>query len=309
MNPSHRIYLVTGDNSHSGQMEIRLQSKGYQVHPITRTDTILGIAYSDPPEIFIFDLAASGQVGYHAIRSLKGDSYFSAIPVIGILDEAAIRDMSWENTPLDDFLLHPVSFPELFTRIELSLQRIRRVFDNNPLTRLPGNTSIQNAIEKAIGQPMAVCHIDINHFKPYNDVYGFSHGDEVLRMLARIMFNAVKNSGGGFTGHIGGDDFVFIVPKELAEPVSSEIISNFSTIITDLFGEQEKARGYYVGKNRRGQEEQIPLLGISIAIVHTDSPLINHYGKVAEVAAELKSQAKKSGGSCYMVDKRRGNNR
>lgn len=289
-------------------MDIRLQSKGYQVHAIAHAENIMGVAYSDPPDIFIFDLSTSDQAGFEAIRSLKGDSYFSAIPVIGILDESIIPTLAWEDTPLDDFLIHPVSFPELFTRIELSRQRIRRVFDNNPLTRLPGNTSIQHAVEKAIGQPMAICYIDINHFKPYNDVYGFSHGDEVLRMLARIMFNAVKGCGGGFTGHIGGDDFVFIVPKELAEPVSSEIIANFSTIIADLFGEQEKACGYYVGVNRRGQEEQIPLLGISIAIVHTDNPLIRHYGKVAEVSAELKSYAKKSGGSCFVVDQRRSTN-
>jgi GGDEF domain-containing protein len=286
-------------------MEIRLQSRGYQLHCIDLSGKIMGVAYSDPPDIFIFDLSQSDGDGFHAITSLKKDSYFSAIPVIAILDETTVHALDWLETPLDDFLLRPVSYPEFFTRIELSIHRIRRVFDNNPLTRLPGNTSIQQAIEKAIGLPMAVCYVDINNFKPYNDVYGFSHGDEVLRMLARIMFNTVKESGGGFTGHIGGDDFVFIVPKEHAEAVSAEIIANFTTIVADLFGEQEKSCGFYVGLNRRGQEEQIPLLGVSIAIVHTDSPLICHYGKIAEVAAELKSQAKKSGGSCYLVDKRR----
>lgn len=305
MNPLPRIYLVSERTPQSGQMEIRLQSKGYQVHAIDFGDNILGVAYSDPPDIFLFDLSPANSGGFDAIRSLKGDSYFSAIPVIGIMDEATVHTLAWDATPLDDFVLQPVSYPELFTRIELSLQRLRRVFDNNPLTRLPGNTSIQHAIEKAIGTPMAVCYIDINHFKPYNDVYGFSHGDEVLRMLARIMFNAVKDSGGGFTGHIGGDDFVFIVPKERSEAVSSVIIANFTTIIADLFGEREKSCGFYVGVNRRGQKEHIPLLGISIGIVHTDNPLICHYGKVAEVAAELKSLAKKSRGSCYVVDQRR----
>lgn len=305
MNPNLRIYLVTNEHLPNEQTEIRLQSKGHQVHSIVLSEDIMGIAYSDPPDIFVIQLSPGYPRGFEAVRQLKGDSYFSAIPVIGIMDASTVRDLVWDETPLDDFVLQPLSYPELFTRIELSIKRIRRVFDNNPLTRLPGNTSIQQAIEHAIGHPMAVCYIDINHFKPYNDVYGFSHGDEVLRMLARIMFNAVKDSGGGFTGHIGGDDFVFIVPKEQAEAVSSRIIDNFTTIISDLFGEQEKACGYYIGHNRRGQEEHIPLLGISIAIVHTDNPLICHYGKIAEVAAELKSHAKKSGGSCYVLEKRR----
>jgi diguanylate cyclase (GGDEF)-like protein len=152
---------------------------------------------------------------------------------------------------------------------------------------------------------MAVCYIDINHFKPYNDVYGFSRGDEVLRMVARLMFNAVKESGGGFAGHIGGDDFVFIVPLVQAEPVCKTIIGNFHIIAADLFEEREKSDGYYIGTNRKGQEEKIPLISIAIAVVPTDAAKLNHYGKVAEVAAELKAMAKKSNESCYVVDRRR----
>lgn len=304
MNLNLRIYLYVGRQSNAAQMDIRLQSKGYQVLIIESYSNLLGLAYSDPPDIFILDLISSNQAAFSVIRELKGDSYFSAIPVIGIISQEMARSFEWETTPLDDFIFAPISYPELFTRIDLSLQRIRRVFDNNPLTRLPGNTSIQHAIEKALGKPMAICHVDINHFKPYNDVYGFSHGDEVLRMLARIIFNTVKDSGGGFTGHIGGDDYVFIVPIDRAEQVSQGIIDNFTLIIADLFGEQEKTCGYYIGVNRRGQEEQIPLLGLSIAIVLANNPNIQHYGKVAEVAAELKSFAKKSNKSCFVIDQR-----
>jgi diguanylate cyclase (GGDEF)-like protein len=74
--------------------------------------------------------------------------------------------------------------------------------DRDPLTKLPGNTSIQQAVERALGTPMAVCYIDINNFKPYNYAYGFSLGDEVIRMVARrITSNTVKESkGDGFVG-------------------------------------------------------------------------------------------------------------
>jgi GGDEF domain-containing protein len=151
---------------------------------------------------------------------------------------------------------------------------------------------------------MAVCYSDINNFKPFNDVYGFSHGDEVLRMLARVIFNAVKESGGGFVGHIGGDDFVFIVPEATAEEVAQTVIRNFDIIASDLFGEEERRQGYYVAKNRKGEEERIPLMGLAIAIVPLGTPKIQHYGKVAEIAAELKKVAKKSDKSCYYVDMR-----
>lgn len=158
---------------------------------------------------------------------------------------------------------------------------------------------------EAIGKPMAVCYLDINQFKPYNDVYGFSHGDEVIRMLARIMYNAVRECGGGFCGHIGGDDFVCIVPFVHAELLCKTVISNYDKIVLDLFDDKTKQQGCYVSTNRKGEMEQIPLLSLSIAVVPTDSANINHFARVSEVAAELKSLAKLSRKSSYIIDKRR----
>jgi diguanylate cyclase (GGDEF)-like protein len=305
MNRKYRITVITTDQTLAGNLEIRLQSRGYQVLPLTEPSRVLGFVYSDPPDLIIIDLSSPDEANRSIMRNLKGDSYFSTIPVLGLVNGSDAESFQWEECQLDDFVFLPVKFGELFPRIVLSLERIQRVLDNNPLTRLPGNTSIQRAIETALGKPMAVCYIDINHFKPYNDVYGFSRGDEVLRMVARLMFNAVKESGGGFAGHIGGDDFVFIVPIAMSEPVCRTIIDNFNLIAADLFEEREKSDGYYIGVNRKGQEEKIPLLSIAIAVVPTDAPKLKHYGKVAEVAAELKTLAKKSNESCYVVDRRR----
>lgn len=305
MNHKIRIAIVTGDQNLAAGLEIRLQSRGYQALPLAGGASLLGFIYSDPPDIVIIDCSPGFAASDSIVGNLKGDSYFSTIPVIGLIDGSKHESFDWSGCQLDDFIFTPIHYPELFCRIDLSLQRIQRVFDNNPLTRLPGNTSIQRAVEAALSKPMAVCYIDINHFKPYNDTYGFSHGDEVLRMLARIMFNAVKESGGGFSGHIGGDDFVFIVPMERAETVCRTIIQNFNSIAADLFGEKEKSNGYYLSLNRKGQEEKIPLLSIAIAVVPTKTPKLKHYGQVAEIAAELKNLAKKSSESCFVVDRRK----
>ncbi len=297
-----RITLVTRGSGDMELLSIRLQSKGHQVVVLSRPSVVLGLVYSDPPDIIMLDLLKPDDELLGLVRSLRDDCYFSTIPLIGLTDGT---DTDWTGCPVDDFIAAPINYQELFSRIHLSMERIQRVFDNNPLTRLPGNPSIQRAIEKVIGQPMAVCYVDINHFKPYNDVFGFSHGDEVLRMLGRVMANAVKESGGRFAGHIGGDDFVFIVAKEQVEPVCTTIIDHFDRVVSDLFDEQQKHNGYYSAKNRAGHLEQVPLLGISIAVVYTDRPGIIHYGKVAEVAAELKKKAKKAGKSCFVCDQRR----
>jgi diguanylate cyclase (GGDEF)-like protein len=267
---------------------------------------VLGSFYSDPPDLLIIDLSENPADGVDIINTLRNDSFFSAIPIIGLVGSIDCGTFQWDNCPLDDFVHLPLNYDELFCRISLSLSRLKRIFDNNPLTRLPGNTSVQRAIEDAIGKSLAVCYLDINHFKPYNDVFGFSHGDEVIRMLSRIMFNAVRDSGGGFCGHIGGDDFVCILPLEEAEDVCQTIITHFDQIVLDLFDDETKRRGYYDGTNRKGEKEQIPLLSISIAVVPMNSPKIQHYAKVAEVAAEIKKHAKDFDGSCCVIDSRRG---
>ncbi len=299
-----RIALISSDQSAVALLQLRLQSKGYQVMVVDKSSTALGAFYSDPPDLIIVDFSSPCTGCREMLLTVRSDSFFSPIPIIGIFPISAEQE-SWTDFPLDDFISQPISFSELFSRITLSLTRIKRIFDNNPLTRLPGNTSIQRAIEESMGWPLAVCYVDINHFKPYNDVYGFSHGDEVIRMLARIISNTVREAGGGFCGHVGGDDFVFIVPRERAEQVCKTVIAHFDQIVQTLFDEPTKQKGYYLAHNRKGEEEHIPLLAVSIAIVPMDYSGITHAARVAEVAADLKKLAKQNNGSSYVTERRK----
>lgn len=301
---SARIIILSSDSQLASHVQLRLYSKGFQAATMACINTALGSFYADPPDLLIVDLSSDTECGLGFVSTLRSDSFFSAIPIIGLLTTIESDAFDWGHCPLDDFIELPLNFNELFNRISLAISRLKRIFDNNPLTRLPGNTSIQIAIEAALGSSTAVCYIDINHFKPYNDAYGFSHGDEVLRMTARIMFNAVRDFGGGFCGHVGGDDFVCIVPLDLAESVCQTIISHFDLIVLDLFDDETKCRGYYYGTNRKGEKENIPLLSVSIGIVPMNMTKLQHSAKVSEVAAELKKLAKNSDHSRYVVDNR-----
>ena len=102
----------------------------------------------------------------------------------------------------------------------------------------------------------------------------------------------------------GGDDFVFIVPRERAEQVCATVISHFDQIVQTLFDEETKQRGYYQALNRKGETEQMPILCISIGVVPMDSVIITHAARVAEVAAELKKVAKGNDGSSFVVERR-----
>ena len=299
-----RIALLCRDSRLETALSTDLGLLGYEVSCLACDSSALGLIYCDPPHIMICEFDESDRQCRELLRQLRSDNFFSTIPVLALVDSTLSAEFDWCAALFDDFLQKPVNPSELGMRLKLSQSRMMRVFDNNPLTRLPGNTSIQTAIEAAMGMPSVVCYTDINHFKPYNDVYGFSHGDEVLRMLGRLISNAVQDSGGGFCGHIGGDDFVFIIPVERTDEVCRMVIDHFDQITCNLFEDDVRRRGYYLGTNRKGEKENIPLLSVSIAVVNMQSPAICHSGKVAEVAAELKHLAKESVGSCYVTDRR-----
>jgi diguanylate cyclase (GGDEF)-like protein len=180
---------------------------------------------------------------------------------------------------------------------------------SNPLTGLPGNTSIRREIEKRLTQNMhfSVCYIDIDNFKPYNDHYGFEKGDLVIKNLADIIGKAVDScdrDSEHFVGHIGGDDYIVIVRPKAAVAVCERIINEFSCRLREYHGEDDYLRGMYISKNRQDEDEEFSLLSLSIGVVSTESRKIDSYPEIASIASEVKKLAKKHKGFSIVKDRR-----
>jgi diguanylate cyclase (GGDEF)-like protein len=152
-----------------------------------------------------------------------------------------------------------------------------------------------------------LCYLDLDNFKAFNDCYGFARGDEALRMTARIVSNVVQriSDGAGFVGHVGGDDFFFIIPAQCGKECCEEIITNFDLVIPTLMDEEDRARGYIESKDRQGNPQRFPLLSASIAVIDLTITELNHLGEASAIAGELKKAVKKRKGSNYMVNRRK----
>lgn len=166
--------------------------------------------------------------------------------------------------------------------------------DSNPLTGLPGNWAIQREIERKIRCQCSfdVCYIDINHFKPYNDYYGFEMGDTVISSLGNILKDIAKKFPETFVGHIGGDDFIILCPNEISESICESIIKAFEELLP-YFHEEDFTKGYYVSKNRKDEKEIFNLLSLTCAIVSTEKRNITSFAHLASIASEVKAEAKK----------------
>ena len=190
------------------------------------------------------------------------------------------------------------------------LVRTERDVSVHPSTRLPGTTEIEREIRRRLesNQEFAVCYADLDHFKEFNDRYSYYEGDRVIYILSRDPPRCGERTAGarGFVGHIGGDDFIFIIPSADISPVCSEILEVFDALIPLQYNDQDRRAGYFFGKDRRGQLHRVPLMTLSIGIVTNRHRRFAHPAQVSELATEMKSYAKTLPGSVFVVDRRQG---
>lgn len=176
----------------------------------------------------------------------------------------------------------------------------------NPLTGLPGNVPMQEHLERLLeaAPPFVVAYCDLDLFKPYNDVYGFRKGDEIIRLVAQLLADEADGEV-DFIGHVGGDDFVILFQSADWEDRCRRILERFDAEKADFFTPEHLESGGYNSEDRRGRLDFHPLVTLSIGAVIIDPSHYRQYQEVARAASEAKHMAKRRVGSCLFVDQRR----
>jgi GGDEF domain-containing protein len=243
------------------------------------------------------------------VRRLKADAFTAIVPAVVLSGtHAPERVGEWFAAGADEVITGFFAPAEQRARLDAMLVRTERDVSVHPSTRLPGTTEIERAIRVQLesGDEFAVCYADLDHFKEYNDRYSYYDGDRVIFILSRILHDVVRGITGsaGFVGHIGGDDFIFVIPSARIGDVCGEILSVFDTLIPLQYNDQDRRAGYFFGKDRRGQLHRVPLMTLSIGIVTNRNRKFAHPAQVSELATEMKSYAKTLPGSVFVVDRR-----
>lgn len=201
-------------------------------------------------------------------------------------------------------LLGVVTVQKMLTT--LAQVQVEMAKGTNPLTGLPGNVALEKEIESRMrrGNPFSLLYADLDHFKVFNDVYGFKDGDLVILLVGRILAWAVGKYGlsGDFLAHIGGDDFVAISSPERAERICKAVVRCFKRLIPHQYHPQDRQAGWILGKGRDGVEQRFPLISVSIGILDCAGPC--NQQTLGEKAAQIKGYAKSIPGNVYVRDRR-----
>ncbi len=269
----------------------------------------IDIALKNIPSLIVINEDAIDRDVVELCKKIRKDEDNTITPVIVVSskDQKEHRVKILQES-VEYYIKKPVDEQYLY----YTVKNLNRLLSSNrrvsPLTGLPGNVQIHAELKKRIlkQEPFSVLYVDLDNFKAYNDVYGFLKGDEIIEFTADTIIKLVNSDEleNTFVGHIGGDDFVAIVPGINCEKLCQNIIAHFDVNVKKFFTERDLEKGYIEVANRRGIIEQFPLTSVSIGVVTADTGRFHNILEIGEVGAQVKHAAKSVMGSSYAVDKR-----
>ena len=302
------LILTTSEPPVLASVDAWLVETGLSPVVVGSPNELLAVCLRGRPRVVVVDARSDMAVAAEACGRLKADSYTGVVPTIVVCTPGNGDMERCFAAGADEVLTEATPKAESRSRLNAVLSRSDRDVHVHPSTRLPGTDIIETCITRELARklPFAVAYADLDHFKEFNDRYGYHEGDRVIRVLARILHDVVKGVCGeeGFVGHIGGDDFIFIIPSGAVQPVCAEIVEVFDLLVPFQYSESDRRAGYFFGKDRRGQLHRVPLMTLSIGVVTNDKRPFTSPAQVSELATEMKAYAKSLVGSVYSVDRR-----
>lgn len=188
---------------------------------------------------------------------------------------------------------------------EMTKMQIQEARYANPLTLLPGNVPIYEQIELLLGNDsnFCACYVDLDWFKPFNDVFGYGRGDELIKLTANVLITHVDKDI-DFVGHIGGDDFFVLFQSLDWEQRCVAVLQAFDQAVQVYLQQENLGNNSYITEDRRGNRMECSFPTISIGAVPVERNQFREYHEIAAAAAEVKKAAKKISGSSLYIDQR-----
>lgn len=184
---------------------------------------------------------------------------------------------------------------------QITEQQLQAAKHANPLTLLPGNGAVRSCIDRLIASDrrFVACYLDLDSFKPYNDVYGYAQGDQVILHLATVLQNTFSKRL-DFIGHVGGDDFIIVARSADWRKRVLEAIEAFAAKVPEFYSAEHNAQRCIRALDRDGQAREFALLTLSVAALDSMTIGADSADAIAHQLAHLKKVAKERTGNSFI---------
>ena len=305
----HEIYIIDDTTQLLEQLrEMFKDEKDF--HFLSTPSDNVEVVLKNIPTMIIIDDDNTALTAVEICKKIRTNEDNSITPIL-ITSSNVDHDYRMEILKLSVqyYIVKPINNDYFYFTIKNMIDFVTTNRRVSPLTGLPGNVQIQAEIKKRIlsKEEFAVVYFDLDNFKAYNDVYGFSNGDEIIKFTAKTIVKHIHEipEGDNFVGHIGGDDFVAVITKYDYDKLCRDIINDFDKSIIDYYTEEDVERGFVEVANRKGIIEDFPIVSISIGVVEVKKGKYISPLEIGEVSAQVKHKAKEIQGSTYVINHRK----
>jgi diguanylate cyclase (GGDEF)-like protein len=309
-------YIVYADDHREMRDMVRalLGSSGHEVDSVADGRAALAAMQAREPDLLILDIMMPGMNGLDACRVVKSNPFTARVPVLMLTAEGQIESkVEGFEAGADDYLAKPFDPRELRARVTALLRLVRREADRNPTSGLPGGRAIEEEILRRIERDdtFAVCYLDIDHFKPFADTFGFAAADAVIKGTGSAILDAIAAGTNepeipgealDFVGHVGGDDFLVVTRTTRAELVVRNSTERFREVIGRVVGYEALERGAFAGVDRDGVIRCFPIAQMSAAVVAVRPEHWVSISHLGALAADAKRRAKREGAGTVLVN-------
>src|SRR4051812_13948341 len=303
------VLVVDDDVDIARFIEINLRLEGFDVLVARDGNEAPGIVGDQLPDLALLDVMMPELDGVEVCRRMRWGPLTASRPLILLAAYSrAVAKVVGLTAGADDYIIKPFDTLELIARVRSTLRRNAEMRAVSPLTGLPGNHRINEEIAtRAAGdRPFAVCHVDLDNFKAFNDRYGWLRGDDVITLLAATLKSVGAEAVGAqpFIGHVGGDDFVVICEPDQVETLTTLVLTRFDQGVALLHDPDDVRKGHVTIVDRQGKERTYPIVSVSIGVAMTGRRHYADYRAIVAVATEMKVVAKGQVGSAVAIDRR-----
>ncbi len=303
----HRVVVVDDDPAIRAICSEILGNHGYEVHEAQSCTDAVRTVRQKRPHLVLIDVQLPDGDGFSLLEGLQDERAAEPFAAVFLSARGQTADkVRGFRLGADDYLSKPFDALELVARVDAVLRRREHSSGASPITRLPSGRAIEQEVQRRLEArvPFALCYLDLDDFKAYNDHYGYAKADGLLLQVGDLLRQVVSAHGGesAFVGHVGGDDFVFVTADDRADETCRQVIAGFDRLIPLYYDREDRERGHIEAEDRFGVRRKFPLMSVSVVAVWVPAGRFERHAEIARAAADLKKRAKAIPGSVYLRD-------
>ncbi len=301
--PISNILLVT--SSEDKNITSALEQAGFKLNIFEDLEKAEEHLVAIKPDLILVYSDLASDHGLHFCQTVK-NTEINPRPIIVFLVHESNIDERVEvlRAGADDVISYPISGKEIAFRVMAHLRR-RQETHVNLLTGLPDAVIANNVLEYCLKETenWAILSIDLDNLRVYNETYGESRGDQMIKALAAVLKSVLHP--GNFLAHCDSDDFVLLANNDSAEGLAEEICRRFDFIAPRFYTQEDAQRGYVIGVGPKGIRRRVPLVSISIGVTAKGRRNFLSAVEILQVARDMRYLAKSKIGSDWVSDRLR----